>query len=170
MNAPDSRRCVFSKQACLPVYQLPFDLSVQNQSSPRKWKITHLSNISRCQELPQLLMCSRRKPLIQSACLPSPCTSEVPKGYQKFQIHETGDITTSGIAGSHQAQKAPFTTLGETALNDQAEHAAVPNKLLALPLKFIFKKMAHTTALGHSDHLLRFWKQSQLLSSSSNPS
>lgn len=49
------------------------------------------------------------------------------KGYQKLQTHETGDITTFGIAGSSQAQKAPFKTLGETALNDQEEHAAGPN-------------------------------------------
>lgn len=170
MNAPNNRRCVFSKQACFPVYQLPVDLAVQNQSSLRKWKIIHISNISWYQELPHLLMYSKRKPLIQSACLPPPCTSEDPKGYQKFQTPETGDLTTSGTAGSSQAQKAPFTPLRKTALNGQGEHAAVPNKLLALPLKFLFKKMACTTAPGHSDHFLRSWKQSQLLSSASNPS
>lgn len=72
-------------------------------------------------------MCSRRKPPILNACLPSPFTSKDPKGYQKLQSRESGDITTFGIAGSSQARKAPFTTLGETALNDHVEHAAVPN-------------------------------------------
>lgn len=72
-------------------------------------------------------MCSRRKPLILNACLPPPFTSKDPKGHQNLQTRETGDITTFSIAGSSQAQKAPFTTLGKTALNDQEEHAAVPN-------------------------------------------
>ena len=124
-------RCVFSNQACLLAYQLPFNLSVQNQSSLRKWKIIHVSNISWYQELPHLLTRSRRKPLILNACLPSPFTSKEPKGHQKLQTRETGDITTFGTTGSSQAQKAPFTTLGETALNDQVEHATVPNELFS---------------------------------------
>lgn len=120
-------RCVFSNQACLLAYQLPFTLSVQNQSSLTKWKTIHISNISWYQQLPHLLMCSRRQLPILNACPPSPFTGKDPKGYQKLQSRETGDITTFGTAGSSQAQKAPFTTLGETALNDHVEHAAVPH-------------------------------------------
>ena len=134
-----SRRAA-PQQACLLAYQLPLNPSVQNQRSLQKWKIIHISITAWHQELPHLLLCSRRKPPTPNACLPSPFTSTDPEGHQQLQACATGAVTPSSTAGSRQAHRAPSTAWGQAALNDQAEHATVPGWLFSPGSQVNFQK------------------------------
>lgn len=99
------------------------------------------------------LVCSRRKLLMPSSCLPSPFSSRDPRGHQEC---EPGSLETQQplAHSSSQAQKLLFHP-GRPCW--MAKHSTLQSQMnfSALAAKLIFKKMARTTALGHTDHFLR---------------
>lgn len=154
---PSSSGCALPHQPFPLAHQL--SSHPQNQRAPKKWKLTHRAITSWYQDLSHWQ---------KKALTPIPAIT----------FHQSPGIrSTKPGAGD--------TTFGTQAAVKHRKHLPNPSTLcwmamqrvlqaqsnfLALTVELIFKKMAHITALGHSDHFLRSWNQSELLNSSSNPS
>lgn len=85
--------------------------------------------------------------------LPSPFTSEDPARYQECKAR-TGDTTTFGTQAAAKHRK-PLPNPSRLCWMAKQSVLQSQSNFLALAAKLIFKKMARTTALGHSVHFLR---------------
>lgn len=138
-------------------------LTHKTKGHPKKWKRTHRAIISWYQDLSHWQ---------KKASDPNSChhlsPARILPGIRSARPGP-GDTTTFGTQAAAKNRK-DLSNASTLCWMAKQRVLQSQSNFLALAVKLIFKKMACTTALGHSDHFLWSWNQSELLNSSSNPS